>query len=282
MNNSLKPILSLSLVATLAFGLAACSKDVESSPTPSSSSSPSTTSQAPTAPPTSVATPSAKPSQSVATGTELEIAKKAFPNAEGEGKVTKEEVQLALASAQRYTNSIYNSGYLANGSWVKNGADSQELYKLFGRDWSDAYRLKLETLIDDFQKGSTEEKDKAANDLLTNFFFFDNSGGLQLPKDCNMNQVGVSSCLVNEKLESTTDMTYQVNKETGSIYVNAHFTANVRFVKGGVQGVSPVQYDVQLEMIKNPYPDEENLRYAYIVNDIGGNWKIDKWHEGDK
>lgn len=282
MNNSLKPILSLSLVATLAFGLAACSKDGESNPVPSSATNTASASQEPTTAPTSTIAPSIKPSPKATVGTELETAKKAFPNVEGEGKVSKEEAQLALASAQRYINSIYNSGYLANGSWVKNGADSQELYKLFGRDWSDSYRLKLETLIDDFQKGNTEEKNKAANDLLTNFFFFDNSGGLQLPKDCNMNQIGVSSCLVNEKLESSTEMTYQVNKETGNVYVNAHFTANVRFIKDGVQGISPVQYDVQLEMIKNPYPDEENLRYAYIVNDIGGNWKIDKWHEGEK
>lgn len=270
-------ILSLSLAATFAFGLSACSQDEPDSVTPSTPTATESVAPSPTtAPPTSleeVPTYEATP--------ELEEAQKAFPDVKDEEGATKEEIQLALFGAQRYTNSIYNSGYLANGSWVENGADSQELVKLFGKDWSDSYRAKLEGIINQLNNGSDEAaKNDAARDLMLHFFYFDNSGPLQIPASCEDNNQGVASCLASGHIENK-DLTYQVNKGNGSIYVNTTFTANMQFEKDGVPGVSPIQYEIQLEMTKNPYPDEDNLRFAYIVNDIGGSWSIDKWHEGE-
>lgn len=283
MNNSLKPILSLSLAAAFAFGLAGCSNKSEpiptQSPTTSTSTTPATPSQSPA--PTSTTAPTTSASAApVVVENELEEAKKAFPNVEAEGSISKEDIQLAALSATRYVTSIYNSGYLANGSWIKNGGDSQELAKIYGKDWSDSYRVKIESLVDNTKTGSNEEQTAAAKELLRHFFFYDNSG-MTLPDDCSDNNVGVASCLVGENLVFDSETTYQVNHETGAVYINMLFTANVKFVKDGVQGVTPVKYDVQLEMIKNPYPDVENFRYAYIVNDLGGNWKIEQWHEGE-
>lgn len=283
MNNSLKPLLSLSLAAALAFGLTGCTNKAEPAPSPT----PSATSTAkPSAAPTSSATPTQSPSASESVPpaqalNELEEAQKAFPDVKAEGNFSKEDIQLAAFGASRYTNTVYNSGYLANGSWVKNGADSQQLVKLFGKDWSDSYRQKIEQLVARTQTGTDEEKNTAAKELLVHFFFFDNTK-LTLPDDCSDNNVGADSCLVDGKLVSDKEITYQVNHDTGSIYVNETFTANVKFVKDGVQGVTPVHYDVQLEMIKNPYPDAENLRYTYIVNDLGGTWKFENWREGEK
>jgi hypothetical protein len=285
MKNSVKPILSLSLAAALAFGLTGCNNEPEPAPSPTSSSVAPTATPKPTPDVSGTTSPSATPNATssvpATAESELQEAQAAFPNVKVNEGENKEQIQLALLGAQRYVNTVYNSGYLANGSWVKNGADSQELVKLFGKDWSDSYRLKLEALIDDYKNGNEEIKNQASRDLIVHFFYFDNSGGMTLPKDCNTAAVGVSSCLLDEKLESDTELTYQYNKVTGSIYVNTRFTANVRFIKDGVQGVSPVQYDVQLEMIKNPHPDAENLRYTYIVNDIGGSWNIENWHEGE-
>lgn len=281
MNNSLKPILSLSLAAAFAFGLAGCSNDPEPIPTQSPTTSTSTTPATPSQTPAPTTTPTTSASAApVVVENELEEAKKAFPNVEAEGSISKEDIQLAALSATRYVNSIYNSGYLANGSWIKNGGDSQELAKIYGKDWSDSYRVKIESLVDGTKTGSNEEQTAAAKELLRHFFFYDNSG-MTLPDDCSDNNVGVASCLVGEKLVFDSETTYQVNNETGAVYINVLFTANVKFVKDGVKGVTPVKYDVQLEMIKNPYPDVENFRYAYIVNDLGGNWKIEQWHEGE-
>lgn len=281
MNNSLKPILSLSLAAAFAFGLAGCSNDPEPIPTQSPTTSTSTTPATPSQTPAPTTTPTTSASAApVVVENELEEAKKAFPNVEAEGSISKEDIQLAALSATRYVNSIYNSGYLANGSWIKNGGDSQELAKIYGKDWSDSYRVRIESLVDGTKTGSNEEQTAAAKELLRHFFFYDNSG-MTLPDDCSDNNVGVASCLVGEKLVFDSETTYQVNNETGAVYINVLFTANVKFVKDGVQGVTPVKYDVQLEMIKNPYPDVENFRYAYIVNDLGGNWKIEQWHEGE-
>ena len=184
--------------------------------------------------------------------------------------------------ATRYVNSVYNSGYLANGSWLKNGGDSQELATLHSKDWSDLYRAKIESLTERTKTGSEEDQKLASEELLVHFFYYDNkSTHLQLPDDCKDNSVGVASCLVGENLVSDSETTYQVNYDTGTVYIGMTFTANVRFIKDGVRGVTPIKYDVQLEMIKNPYPDEANLRYAYIVNDLGGSWKMGDWHEGD-
>jgi hypothetical protein len=291
MKNSLKPLLSLSLAASLAFGLAACSH--KSEPTPSPTSTPSSTAPTSTASPTAQATeqattrptvdPTAAPKYSGTAETELEEAKQAFPDVEAVDGATKEDVQLAMLGAYRYVNTIYNSGYLMNGSWVKNGADSQELVKLYGKDWSDDYRLKLEVLIDTYHNGETEEaKTKAAKDLMNHFFYFTPYEGAEIPKDCSENTVGVSSCLVNGKLEFTAEPAYQVKKDSGSIYVDVYFDAKMRILKDGVQGVTPIRYHVQLEMKKNPYPDAANLRFAYIVNDLGGDWNIDEWREGVK
>lgn len=283
MNNSVKPILSLSLAAALVFGLAACNKPADPTSTPSattSSSQPAT--QSPSSTPTTTPTPT--PSESVkpaAIGNELKEAQETFPNIEVAEGVDKREVQLAMLSAKRYVDGIYNSSYLANGSWVKNGTDSQELVKLFGKDWSDSYRSKIEGLVAGIHAPTKEERNSSAQDLLRHFFFYDNSG-MTSPDNCSSKTVGVSSCLVNGLIDYNSEMTYQVNKDNGSIYINMTFTDNVKFVKDGVPGVTPVHYDIQLEMIKNPYPDEENLRYAYIVNDLGGDWAIDKWHEGEK
>lgn len=277
MMKTLKPILSLSLVATFSFGLVACNPDkgeptpeVTSSPTtatPSGTPSPDATSSAPAADPSAAPIPK-----------ESEQAQKAFSDIEVDAAdgVTKEDIQLSLLGADRYVTTMYNNGYLANGSWVANGADSGELVKTFGKDWSDSYRAKLEILIEKYK--NSEEN---ANENLLNHFFYYEGETLTLPEDCNDNNIAANSCLVGGAIESNSDMTYQVNRETKAVYVNISFTANVRFIKDGVEGISPVKYNLQLEMIKNPYPDEENLRYAYIVNDLGGSWSIDDWHEGE-
>lgn len=283
MKNFVKPILNLSLVAALAFGVTSCS----SGPTPNANptlTTEATASSTPTPVTSDRSTssmPSSDPSSSSGVVNELQAAQKAFPDIQVVDGANKEDTQLAMFGAQRYINSIYNSGYLANGSWVKNGASSQELVKLFGKDWSDAYRAKLEKLIEDATNGTPDIKTQAAKDLMLNFFYFDNTGKITLPEDCSQNNFGAASCLVQGKLDGNTPMTYQVNKTTGAIYINAVFTANVRGIKDGIEGISPVQYNLQLEMIKNPYPDAKNFRYAYIVNDIGGSWHIDAWHKGE-
>lgn len=276
MKSSVKPILSLSLVAVLAFGLTACSKDAAPTPNPTA-----TTTTSPSPQPTDAPTTSPSATSTAFEKQELKQAKEAFPDIEVQEGENKEEIQLAVFGANRYINSIYNSGYLANSSWVKNGADSQELFKIYGKDWSDDYRGKLESLIEDYHSADDEVKTKAERELFLHFFYYDGTS-LTAPADCDDNSVTALSCLVNEKLESDTDITYQYNPTTGHVLVNANFTANVRLVKDGVNGVTSVTYNVQLDMIKNPYPDEENFRYAYIVNDVGGEWTNSKWHEGEK
>jgi hypothetical protein len=227
--------------------------------------------------------PTVIPSYSGTAEKELKEAQEAFPDVKATDGASKEDIQLAMAQAYRYVSTIYNSGYLMNGSWVKNGADSQELVKLFGKDWSDDYRLKLEVLIDTFHNGETEEvRNKAAKDLMNHFFYFTPYEGAAVPKTCGENTVGVGSCLVGEKLDFTAEPSYRVNKATGNIYVDVYFDAKMRIIKDGVTGVTPIRYHVQLEMKKNPHPDAANLRYAYIVNDLGGDWNIDEWHEGVK
>lgn len=278
MMKTLKPILSLSLVATFSFGLVACNPD-KGEPTPEATSSSPATS-APSTSPSPGATSSAPAADPSAAPMPLESeqAQKVFSDIEVDAAdgLTKEDIQLSLLGADRYVNNMYNNGYLANGSWATNGADSEELVKSFGKDWSDSYRAKVEGLIEKYKNG----EEKASENLLNHFFYYDGET-LTLPEDCNDNNLAANSCLVGGLVESNSDMTYQVNKETKAVYVNTSFTANVRFIKDGVQGVSPVKYNLQLEMIKNPYPDEENLRYAYIVNDLGGSWSIDNWHEGE-
>lgn len=289
MKNSLKPLLSLSLAASLAFGLAACSPKPEPTPSPSpTNSATSTPSPSVSASPTPSATaptvdPSALPTYSNTAANELEEAKLAFPDVEAGDGASKEDIQLAMLGAYRYVNTIYNSGYLANGSWVKNGATSQELVKLFGKDWSEDYRAEIEVLVDTFHNGENEEiKNKAAKDIMNHFFYFIPYDGVEVPKDCSENSAGVASCLVGESLEYTAPPSSRVNTATGSIYVDVYFDAKMRIIKDGVQGVTPIRYHVQLEMKKNPHPDAANLRYTYIVNELGGDWNIDEWHEGAK
>jgi hypothetical protein len=287
MKNSLKPLLSLSLAAALAFGLTACSKNEEPASPPTPSNTASTTAPSPTASssPSITPSPSASSTQSNTADTaanELKEAQEAFPELKVSEGQDKEQIQLALLSAKRYVKTVYNSGYLTNGSWIKNGGTSQELVKLYGKDWSDSYRLKMESLVEEFHNGSDQAaQDEAASHLILNMLYFTNTSDMTLPDNCNANNVGVGSCLVNGSLEQDGEMTYQADPKTGKVYVNVNFTANVRFIKDGVQGVSPFKYKIQLEMIKNPYPDAENLRYAYIVNDIGGDWKIETWHKGE-
>lgn len=287
MKNSLKPLLSLSLAAALAFGLTACTTNKTPTPSPSptatetSSPTPSIT---PSASPTSSASPSSSPEPVRSTAaSELKEAQEAFPDLKVNEGENKEDIQLALLAAKRYVNTAYNSGYLANGSWVKNGGTSQELVKLYGKDWSDSYRLKMETIVDEFNTGADQQaQDKAASHLILHMFYFTNPAGFTPPDDCKDNNVGVGSCLVDGKIKQNDEITYQANQETGNVYVNINFTANMRLTKDGVKGITPFNYNVQLEMVKNPYPDAENLRFAYIVNDIGGDWKNDAWHEGEK
>jgi hypothetical protein len=286
MNTSTKSLLSLSLAAALAFGLSACSKDNTPDPTPSPSisSAKPTITASPSASSSASPTPtnSSVPSVSYSADSELKEAQEAFPNLKVNEGEDKEQIQLALLAAKKYVNTAYNSGYLANGSWIKNGGSSQELVKLYGKDWSDSYRLKIEEMVDEFHNGADQAKqDEAASHLILNMLYFTNQQGFTLPEDCNANNIGVSSCLVNGEIVQDGDMTYQANAN-GNVYVNVNFTANVRFIKDGIQGVSPFKYKVQLEMVKNPYPDAENLRFAYVVNDIGGDWKIETWHEGEK
>lgn len=283
MKKPFKSLLSLSLAASFAFGLTSCSHDPGPMPSPAPTTSTASASPNPTETATVPSKDSSSPAPASTPINEAQEAQKAFPDIQATDGASKEDIQLAMSSAYRYVNTAYNSGYLINGSWVKNGADSQELVKMFGKDWSDDYRLKVEVLVDAFHNGETDDaKNKAAKDLMNHMFYFTPYDGVEIPKDCSENNVGVASCLVGEKLDFTAEPSYQVNKETGSIYVNVYFDAKMRIIKDKVPGVTPIRYHVQLEMKKNPNPDVANFRYAYIVNDIGGDWSIDDWHEGVK
>lgn len=277
---SSKPILILSLAAVLCFGVVSCSNNSEA---PKPTASPSVTS-IPAGSPSAGTTPSALPTESSSTASkELSEAQKALPNLKVNAGENKEDILLAVYGASRYVNTIYNSGYLANGSWAKNGADSQELYKVYGKDWSDSYRAKMESIISDYHSTDSETQKEAAKLLMYNMFYSDDSMGnnIKTPDDCSQNNVGATSCLVGGNVILDKEITYQVNHNNGNIIVGIAFTDNLRLINNGVEGITPIHYNMQLEMMKNPYPDEQNLRFAYIVNDIGGQWTIDSWHKGE-
>lgn len=276
-----KSVFSLSLVAALSLSLAACSDH----PSPSVPTSSPSSSISPSAVPSATSTPASTPSAtgSVAdTSTELAEAKKAFPDLKVTDEQNKDNVFLATYDAVRYVDTIYNSGYLANGSWAKNGASGVELYKIYGNNWSDTFRAKMDGMIADYHSSDATTQSKAQMSLLYHMFFTDNKmGAFQFPDDCNQNNIGANSCLVGNKPTFDKEVTYQINPSNGSIYINTAFTLTLRVIKDGVEGISAVHYDVQLEMVKNQHPDAKNLRYAYVVNDIGGSWNIDSWHKGE-
>lgn len=279
-------VFSLSLAAALALSLAACSDHVGTSvPTssPSATVSPSSSpSVSPTATPTPTATTPAATGSTADTSNELAEAKKAFPNLQVKDEQNKDDVLLATYDAVRYVDTVFNSGYLANGSWAKNGASGEQLYKIFGNNWSDTFRAKMDGMVADYHSSDAATQVKAQKELLYYMFFTDSQmGSFQFPDDCSQNNVGANSCLVGNKPTIDKEVTYQINPSNGSIYVNVTFTGNLRVINGGVEGVSAVHYDLQLEMVKDQYPDAKNLRYAYVVNDIGGSWNIDSWHKGE-
>lgn len=276
-------VYSLSLAAALAFSLAACS-DNSNSTVPSATPSVAVTpSSGPSVTPTTIPTPTSTASDAVTdTSKELEEAKKAFPNLKVSDEKNRDNVFLATYGAVRYVNTIYNSGYLSNGSWAKNGASGEQLYKMFGNSWSDTFRAKMDGMISDYHSSDTDTQTKAQKSLLYYMFFTDSKmGSFQFPEDCDQNNVGANSCLADNKPVVDKEVTYQINPTNGSVYVNIAFTDNLRVINNGVEGISAVHYDLQLEMVRNLHPDAKNLRYAYVVNDIGGSWTIDSWKKGE-
>ena len=269
------------MAAAFAFGLTSCSKDPEPEPPKPSASATASPSPSPSPSP-SEAGPTLGPEDEApedTAETELKKAREMFPNIDEEGE-QKDNVQLALFNATRYVDSIYDNGYLANGAWDKDGADSQRLYELHGHNWTDDYRGKIDSIISDYKDGETQEiKDDAAKTLLTHFFYLNDVGSLSASADCETPDESAPSCLT-ERIEIK-DMQYTIFDD-GNIAVDGKFTINVKTKKDGVEGIVPIDYTVWLEMTKNPYPDVENFRYTWIVQDAGGGWKSGGWSAKEK
>lgn len=278
--NTTKKLITLSLAATFAFGLVSCNKGSEDEPKPTASPSASPSSS-PSTSPSSSPLPTgpieeAEQAPADTAESELQKAQEAFPDVE-DGP-DKEKIQLALFNATRYINAIYDNGYLASGSWVKDGADAQKLYELQGHNWSDDYRAKLDLIIHDYKNGvDAETKETAESDLLRHFFFLSNTT-LQPSDKCSVGGVGAPSCLTDQI--SLADMFF-TKYDNGNILVETKFTLNVETKKDGKSGTIPIDYTIWLEMTENPYPDVENLRYSYIVQDLGGGWKSHGWTAQD-
>lgn len=278
MNILTKRFIALSLAATFSFGIVSCDKGSSGdapTPAPSSPSASSSPSATPSAQPSDPAILQGEGVPADTAETELSKAKEAFPDINEDGE-EKEKVQLALFNATRYVNSIYDSGYLANGSWVENGADAQELFELYGHNWSDDYRAKNDLLIYDFKNAEdSDARNEAETDLLRKMFFL-NSDTLKPADTCNENSVSAPSCLTEPIILS--DMSYS-KYDDGVILVEAKFSLNIATKKDGKLGAVSMDYDIWLEMTENPYPDVENLRYSWIVDDLGGSWKTNGWTE---
>ena len=205
--------------------------------------------------------------------TELEEAQKAFPDVtQGSDGATKEEIQLALYSAARYVDNIYDDNYLANGSWATDGYDFNVIKDKYEKYWDVAYSSYLQSLVTDVQNNKAD----ANRDLIQAMFFFDPAGqNLTIADDCIAGGT-LNSCLKDGVLVYDTGWNYRVS-EDGSIFTSVGITANVRFVKDGVEGVSPVRYNLELQMVPNPRVDEAADYPAYITRGVTGDWRINEW-----
>jgi len=239
------------LTATLL--LTSCTHKIEENPNQPKASSSVSPTQKPQSPSNS-ASPTQDPQVS-SKSDEANEAAKLFPNAHKTDHFTKEEVQLALLTANQYTQTSSNTGYFQSGQFEKDGYPVEELQKYFKRYFLYTTWASFESSLKDKESVSSMKDGKTVptyiNSMRAMTYFVMLNGGTQkdwLPETCYT--VGnPGDC--TKGLPEYSKLDYAENSDGTKLIVSQKVTLKQVYINDGTEGTQPVILNYNLQIVKN-------------------------------
>lgn len=198
-----------------------------------------------------------------------EQANEAFPDVQGDGNMSKEDIQTALMDSDKYVADIFNNPYLESGKWVEEGMDYKALASQYDRYWDAAYMSSISSGIDAYKTAKDTGNFDMNSPEFTNLFaqvFFVDRQVMQSPNgkfDCKDSEAKIS-CLKDGKLEYR-DLWHYQTVDANTVNTSIKFTAPVRYTLDGVSGYIPIKYEITLTMVRNESADEAAGFAKFIV-----------------
>jgi hypothetical protein len=233
--------------------LAGCTQKIETNsnqPRPSASATQTKEPQQPTS--------SVSPTQNTQVSSKSDEAKEAaqlFPNAHKTDHFTKEEVQLALLTANQYTQISSNTGYFQSGQFEKDGYPVEELQKYFKRYFLYTTWATFESSLKDKESVSSMKDGSTVptyiNSMRAMTYFVQLNGGTQkewLPENCYT--VGnPGDC--TKGLPEYSKLDYAENSDGTKLVISQKVTLKQIFINDGTEGTQPVTLNYNLQITKN-------------------------------
>jgi uncharacterized protein affecting Mg2+/Co2+ transport len=255
--------------------LAGCTTNPDILPT-------ATNTPAPTSSPSEAGSPTAAPSTDSGLDSEtLREAQDAFPDAPAIDSFTKEEVQLAAYTAQRYITDAYTRNYLVNGNWIAGGADVAYLRDNFNYQWTPALDSYVQETVA-LYKAAKERGDTAtATDLtykLMNLMLFVDMENQPVLLDDQCAIDADSTCIVNGVPDFTKD--FSVSNNEGNLVVTVSFKVDVRYVYNEQIGSTSFVFDdYKMNFAKNveAWNQDDEGTPSFLLNGAASNTQIMPW-----
>ena len=247
------PLIALSLVSALALSGCTPQTDAGKDPKPTSSSSP--------AKPTP--SKSDKPGEVVINNSlELKQAEQAFPDVKATKNYTKQEVQLALLTANSYILASLDTPYFVDGNFAKDGYPGEKIDSYFKDYFSFDYWPQIKQKIAGAGKAANgDTTQQRANENLTALVF---STTLDPTITAGPECGNGGDCL--KSLAPTIKYDSYGETEDGRLYLKASATSDPIYVVNGVKGSIDVTYSYELDMSKNDYADFSQGQRAFVIS----------------
>lgn len=206
---------------------------------------------------------------------ELKYAKEAFPDVVATKHFTKEQVQLALTSANTYITTSLRTPYFLDGSFAKDGysPDKLDLY------YKDLFSYSAYTQAKDSFAGAGpaakgDQAQQKLNDALSAFTFnVFLQDGVTVPSECSSNGL----CL--KSVTPAVTFTKYGESADGRLTVEANATADPLYVIDGKKGYITVSYTYTLNMSVNEFADYSKGRPAIVISGYNNTFKTTNWKE---
>jgi hypothetical protein len=233
--------------------LAGCTQKIEGNPNQPKPSASARATESPRSP-----SPSASPTQDTQIGSRSDEAKEAaqlFPDVHKTNHFTKEEVQLALLTANQYTQTSSNTGYFQSGQFEKDEYPVEELQKYFKRYFLYTTWATFESSLKDKESVSSMKDGSTVptyiNSMRAMTYFVMLNGGTQqdwLPESCYT--VGnPGDC--TKGLPEYSKLDYAENSDGTRLVISQKVTLKQIFINNGVEGTQPVTLNYNLQITKN-------------------------------
>lgn len=210
-----------------------------------------------------------------------ELAASLFEEAAATDNFTKEEVQAALLTTQKYVTDATGTKYFIDGTFEAEGLPQKRVDDTFQRYFS------VEAWADITQQAADREVLMPDSDvkkyvnLYQSLFYFPNFNGDAasdyLTPEC-LSTTDVNSSYCYNGAVKFEDFTYKDSDDGSTLVINTVAKFNPIFIIDGKEGTRPTSMNFSLYVGRNPSPDAANQISTMVITGYEGNstnWE--KW-----